>query len=172
MPRLNLLSAALTACLALTAATAPAQATVRIHIDLATQRMHVGSSSGSWNWPVSTARDGYVNQSATLWRSDGTPLALVAGDVRSGVDFRLTADADADAERYGLAGAFDDALIDADGGVGDVLEIEVGVIAAGGEGFAEVALKVMLSDAEFRAKEGVGKPHTLRVSCVPKMTRL
>ena len=60
MPRLNLLSAALTACLALTAATAPAQATVRIHIDLATQRMHVDSSSGSWNWPVSTARDGYV----------------------------------------------------------------------------------------------------------------
>jgi lipoprotein-anchoring transpeptidase ErfK/SrfK len=60
MSRLNLLSAVLTACLATTAATAPAQATVRIHIDLATQRMHVDSSSGSWNWPVSTARDGYV----------------------------------------------------------------------------------------------------------------
>ena len=60
MLRLNLLSAALTACLAVMAATAPAQATVRIHIDLATQRMHVDSSSGSWNWPVSTARDGYV----------------------------------------------------------------------------------------------------------------
>ena len=37
-----------------------AHATVRIQIDLTTQRMQVDSSSGSWNWPVSTARDGYV----------------------------------------------------------------------------------------------------------------
>ncbi len=34
-------------------------ATVRIHIDLSTQRMQVESSSGSFNWPVSTARSGY-----------------------------------------------------------------------------------------------------------------
>ncbi|PWB82446.1 MAG: L,D-transpeptidase, partial [Methylocystaceae bacterium] len=36
-----------------------AQATVRIHIDLSTQRMHVESSNGSYTWPVSTARSGY-----------------------------------------------------------------------------------------------------------------
>lgn len=37
-----------------------AQATVRIHIDLSTQRMHVESSKGSFTWPVSTARSGYA----------------------------------------------------------------------------------------------------------------
>jgi lipoprotein-anchoring transpeptidase ErfK/SrfK len=39
---------------------AGAQARVRIHIDISTQRMHVRSSSGSYSWPVSTARAGYV----------------------------------------------------------------------------------------------------------------
>ncbi len=39
---------------------APAQARVRIDIDLTTQTMHVQSSSGSYFWPVSTARAGYV----------------------------------------------------------------------------------------------------------------
>ena len=37
-----------------------ANATVRIHINLSSQRMHVDSSSGSYNWAVSTARSGYV----------------------------------------------------------------------------------------------------------------
>lgn len=36
-----------------------AGATARIHIDLSSQRMHVVSSQGSYNWPVSTARSGY-----------------------------------------------------------------------------------------------------------------
>ena len=36
-----------------------AYATARIHIDLSTQTMHVDSSSGSYSWPVSTARAGY-----------------------------------------------------------------------------------------------------------------
>jgi hypothetical protein len=36
-----------------------AYATARIHIDLSTQTMHVQSSSGSYSWPVSTARAGY-----------------------------------------------------------------------------------------------------------------
>ncbi|MBI1868188.1 MAG: L,D-transpeptidase [Methylocystis sp.] len=36
-----------------------AQATVEIHIDMSHQRMHVQSSSGSYSWPVSTARSGY-----------------------------------------------------------------------------------------------------------------
>ena len=39
---------------------AAAQAKVQIHIDLSTQTMTVNSSSGSYVWPVSTARSGYV----------------------------------------------------------------------------------------------------------------
>ena len=38
---------------------ATANAAVQIHIDLSTQRMQVSSSSGSYSWPVSTARSGY-----------------------------------------------------------------------------------------------------------------
>jgi len=37
-----------------------AQARVQISIDLSSQRMTVNSSSGSYVWPVSTARSGYV----------------------------------------------------------------------------------------------------------------
>lgn len=40
--------------------TAAAEAKVQIHIDLSSQRMTVNSSSGSYVWPVSTARSGYV----------------------------------------------------------------------------------------------------------------
>jgi hypothetical protein len=36
-----------------------AEARVRVHIDLSSQRMSVQSSSGSYVWPVSTARAGY-----------------------------------------------------------------------------------------------------------------
>ncbi len=36
-----------------------AGAAVRIHVDLGAQRMHVDSSTGSYDWPVSTARSGY-----------------------------------------------------------------------------------------------------------------
>lgn len=36
-----------------------ARAEVQIQIDLGAQRMHVESSSGSYSWPVSTARAGY-----------------------------------------------------------------------------------------------------------------
>lgn len=39
---------------------APADARVLIDVDLSTQTMHVTSSSGSYSWPVSTARAGYV----------------------------------------------------------------------------------------------------------------
>ncbi|WP_161914853.1 L,D-transpeptidase [Methylosinus sp. C49] len=42
-----------------------AQATVQIHIDLSTQRMQVESSKGSYSWPVSTARAGYVTPRGT-----------------------------------------------------------------------------------------------------------
>ena len=37
-----------------------AEAQVRIHIDLSTQRMQVDSDDGSFSWPISTARSGYV----------------------------------------------------------------------------------------------------------------
>jgi hypothetical protein len=37
-----------------------ANATTMIHIDLSTQRMHVESSTGSYTWPISTARSGYT----------------------------------------------------------------------------------------------------------------
>jgi hypothetical protein len=40
--------------------TMPARAYTNIHIDLSTQTMHVTSSTGSYTWPVSTARAGYV----------------------------------------------------------------------------------------------------------------
>ncbi len=36
-----------------------ANATANIHIDLSSQTMHVESGSGSYSWPVSTARAGY-----------------------------------------------------------------------------------------------------------------
>ncbi len=42
------------------ALTAAAEAKVQIHIDLSSQRMTVNSASGSYVWPVSTARSGYV----------------------------------------------------------------------------------------------------------------
>jgi len=47
-------------------AAAPAQAAVDINIDLATQHMHVQSTSGSYDWPVSTARAGYVTPTGTF----------------------------------------------------------------------------------------------------------
>jgi hypothetical protein len=47
-------------CFIFFGAMAAANATVRIHVDLSTQRMHVDSSRGSYSWPVSTARSGYV----------------------------------------------------------------------------------------------------------------
>lgn len=51
---------ALVAFLAVFALQAAAQARVRINIDLSSQRMTVESSSGSYVWPVSSARSGYV----------------------------------------------------------------------------------------------------------------
>jgi lipoprotein-anchoring transpeptidase ErfK/SrfK len=50
---------------------ATANATVQIHIDLSSQRMQVNSSSGSYNWPVSTARSGYYTP-----RGSYAPISL------------------------------------------------------------------------------------------------
>lgn len=54
------------AWLAALAFAAEARATVSVTIDLATQRMHVESSKGSFDWPVSTAREGYVTPTGTF----------------------------------------------------------------------------------------------------------
>ncbi|QXX75958.1 L,D-transpeptidase [Methylovirgula sp. HY1] len=45
---------------------ASADALVRIHVDLSTQRMQVDSDDGSYSWPVSTARSGYVTPDGTF----------------------------------------------------------------------------------------------------------
>jgi lipoprotein-anchoring transpeptidase ErfK/SrfK len=47
-------------------AAAPAHATVNVAIDLATQHMHVESAQGTFDWPVSTAREGYVTPTGTF----------------------------------------------------------------------------------------------------------
>lgn len=47
------------AALGLTALAAPASARVQVSIDLTHQRMYVQSATGSYVWPVSTARSGF-----------------------------------------------------------------------------------------------------------------
>lgn len=54
------------ATLLATLAALPAQAAVNVTIDLATQRMHVESSTGTYDWPVSTARAGYVTPTGSF----------------------------------------------------------------------------------------------------------
>lgn len=43
-----------------------AEARVRIHVDLASQTMHVASASGDFNWPISSARSGYRTPRGTF----------------------------------------------------------------------------------------------------------
>ncbi len=50
---------------ALFAVPVAAQARVQINIDLSTQRMEVTSSQGSYSWPISSARSGYVTPRGT-----------------------------------------------------------------------------------------------------------
>ena len=51
---------------------APAQARVQVSVDLTRQRMNVTSSTGSYSWPVSSARSGFVTP-----RGSYAPTALV-----------------------------------------------------------------------------------------------
>lgn len=44
----------------------PAAAKVSIDIDLSAQTMHVVSSTGTYDWPISSARDGYVTPDGTF----------------------------------------------------------------------------------------------------------
>ena len=52
------------ACLAMMVA-GSAQAAVTVAIDLSTQQMHVQSAEHTYDWPISTARDGYVTPPGT-----------------------------------------------------------------------------------------------------------
>jgi lipoprotein-anchoring transpeptidase ErfK/SrfK len=45
---------------------APAAATVAVSIDLATQHMHVQSADHTYDWPISSAREGYVTPDGTF----------------------------------------------------------------------------------------------------------
>jgi hypothetical protein len=70
--------------------------------------------------------------------------------------------ADAAAHADALRGGLDDALVHGERGGGDGLEVEVGELAAGGEGFAEAALEQALGQAEVREEvalvvEGLGE---------------
>lgn len=56
---MRIIRPAAVAVVALFALGGTAHATVRVHIDLSSQRMQVNSASGSYNWAVSTARSGY-----------------------------------------------------------------------------------------------------------------
>ncbi len=47
-------------------AAAPARAEVAVAIDLASQHMHVQSAEGSYDWPISSARAGYVTPAGTF----------------------------------------------------------------------------------------------------------
>ena len=58
-------------------------------------------------------------------------------------------DTDAAAEADALGGGFDEGLVDAEGGGGDGLEVEVGVVATGGESFAEAALHKAFGDSQL-----------------------
>jgi lipoprotein-anchoring transpeptidase ErfK/SrfK len=44
----------------------PASATVAVSIDLATQHMHVQSVEHTYDWPISSAREGYVTPDGTF----------------------------------------------------------------------------------------------------------
>ncbi len=49
-----------------TLAAGSAQAAVSVSIDLSTQHMHVQSAMHTYDWPISTARDGYVTPPGTF----------------------------------------------------------------------------------------------------------
>ncbi|MDR3463951.1 MAG: L,D-transpeptidase [Beijerinckiaceae bacterium] len=53
-------------CAAALSFAAPAAATVAVSIDLTTQHMHVQSSGQTYDWPISSAREGYVTPDGTF----------------------------------------------------------------------------------------------------------
>ncbi len=59
------LASAFYVAMALALAPAACEARARITVDLSSQTMSVDSSSGSYSWPISSARDGYVTPRGT-----------------------------------------------------------------------------------------------------------
>ena len=59
-------SLAILAAAAVFGAAQPAAARVDINVDLSAQTMEVTSSSGSYSWPISSARDGYTTPHGTF----------------------------------------------------------------------------------------------------------
>ena len=53
-------------CAAMFALPVAARAEVAVDVDLATQHMHVQSAQGSYDWPISSARTGYVTPAGTF----------------------------------------------------------------------------------------------------------
>ncbi len=80
----------------------------------------------------------------------GAEQAVGGEIVGVGVAGALAGD-DADAAAYAdaLAGGLDEGLVDAERGGGNGLEVEVGVVAAGGEGLAETAFHQAFGETEF-----------------------
>ena len=98
---------------------------------------------------------GYAGGLADLFRGEVVAVGVagaLAGD-----------DADADAHGNALRGALDHGFIDADGAGLEVLEVEVGVIAALGQSFTQIALQVLPGDIETRCKNGVRELHAFRL---------
>jgi lipoprotein-anchoring transpeptidase ErfK/SrfK len=60
-------------CAAALSFAAPAAATVAVSIDLTTQHMHVRSADHTYDWPISSAREGYVTPDGTF-----TPQGMYA----------------------------------------------------------------------------------------------
>ena len=73
----------------------------------------------------------------------GEVVGVGVSGALAGEDTDTTADADA------LAGGLDQRLVDAQRGGGDGLEVEVRVLAAGGERFAQATLHQPLGEAEL-----------------------
>ena len=65
-------------------------------------------------------------------------------------------DSHADTQGNSLDGALDDRFVNAKAAGGQVFEVQIGVIAAGGQSLVEIRLEVVLGDAELLPEEGIG----------------
>jgi hypothetical protein len=52
--------------------------------------------------------------------------------------------------------------VDAQVAGGQVFKVEIGVIAAGCEGFGKIRFEIVLRDAKLLAEEGIGKGHLIQ----------
>ena len=74
--------------------------------------------------------------------------------VAIGVSGALAGDyADADAERNALRGALDDGFVHADVAGGQILEVQIGVVAAAGKRFIQIAFQIAFGDVKPAAEK-------------------